>query len=82
MTDPRLFGRALTAIAVIGFSALAGIVVLAVMGKASPDVLQNVAVGSLTALAGMLSRPPGDSDAPVPVEVIEPAKSRKAAKKR
>lgn len=60
MTSEALFKRALSAIALIGFGALAGIVVLAVVDKPVPDVLQNLAVGSLTALAGMLSRPPSE----------------------
>lgn len=35
-----------------------GIIVLAMQGKATPDVLQNVAVGSLTGLVGLLVKPP------------------------
>lgn len=31
-----------------------GIILLAMQGSAIPDVLQNIAVGSLTALAGIL----------------------------
>lgn len=35
-----------------------GIVLLAVNGSTIPDVLQNVAVGSLTGLVGLLVKPP------------------------
>lgn len=34
-----------------------GIIVLAIQATAIPDVLQNVAVGSLTLLGGLLVRP-------------------------
>lgn len=34
-----------------------GIVLLATLGHPVPDVLQNVAVGSLTGLVGLLVRP-------------------------
>jgi hypothetical protein len=36
---------------------VAGIVLLAVLGHPVPDVLQNVAIGSLTGLVGLLVRP-------------------------
>lgn len=36
------------------FGALVGIVVLAARGQTVPDVLQNVAVGALTGLVGLL----------------------------
>lgn len=54
MTDLRmviggLIGVLILAVALIGF--------LAATGGAIPDVLQNVAVGALTALAGVLVRP-------------------------
>ena len=41
----------------VGFTLLAslvGIVVLATQGQPIPDVLQNIAVGSLTGLVGLL----------------------------
>lgn len=81
MTSEALFRRALSAIALIGFGALAGIVVLAVVENPVPDVLQNLAVGSLTALAGMLSRPPSTEN-PMPVEVVDaaPTRARRARK--
>lgn len=34
-----------------------GIVVLAYVGNPVPDVLQNIAVGSLTGLVGLLAQP-------------------------
>lgn len=44
-----LIGVLILAVALIGY--------LAAVGSGIPDVLQNVAVGALTALAGVLVRP-------------------------
>lgn len=47
----------LAVVAVVGLSLLGsvvGIVVLALNGQPVPDVLQNIAVGSLTGLVGLL----------------------------
>jgi hypothetical protein len=52
MTDIRLVIAALT---VFGLLAVAGIIYLAAHALGIPDVLQNIAVGSLTALAGVLT---------------------------
>lgn len=55
----------LLAVLVIGaalLACIAGIVALAATGHPVPDVLQNIAVGSLTGLVGLLvpSQGPGD----------------------
>lgn len=39
--------------------AIVGIVALALQGLPIPDVLQNIAVGSLTGLVGLLAPTPG-----------------------
>lgn len=50
-----LIGALLIAVGIIGY--------LAAVGSTIPDVLQNIAVGALTALAGVLVRP-RDAEAP------------------
>jgi NADH:ubiquinone oxidoreductase subunit 4 (subunit M) len=52
MTDIRLVIGALTLALVL---AVVGIIYLAAQALGIPDVLQNIAVGSLTALAGVLT---------------------------
>lgn len=49
--DVRYVVAALAAVLLVS---VVGIIVLAFNGQAIPDVLQNIAVGSLTALAGVL----------------------------
>lgn len=51
MTSTRLV---VLAVALALLLAIVGIVVLALQGQPIPDVLQNVAVGSLTGLVGLL----------------------------
>lgn len=52
MTDIRMVIAALTATLLV---AVVGIIFLAAQSLPIPDVLQNIAVGSLTALAGVLT---------------------------
>lgn len=52
MTHTRMVISFVGAVLVLS---LAGIVLLAQQGAAIPDVLQNVAVGSLTGLVGLLA---------------------------
>lgn len=54
MTDLRLVIGGLIGVLILAVSAIA---FLAATGAQIPDVLQNVAVGALTALAGVLVRP-------------------------
>lgn len=66
------------------FAGLLGILVLAVLGKPIPDVLQNVTIGSMTAVAGILSKTSTDDGGkPREVEVVnapdEPVPTRPAA---
>lgn len=68
MTDRRIY---LTVVLILGGALLACVVaisVLAGLGKGIPDILQNLAVGSLTGLAGLLSK--GPSDEPQDVNVV------------
>lgn len=58
MTDRKIILIVTVAIAVLGLAGLAGIILLAVVEKPVPDVLQNITVGSLTALAALLVRQP------------------------
>lgn len=54
-----LLGRALTLLGALALLSCAGIIGLAVLGKPIPDVLQNVAVGSMTAVGALLARSAG-----------------------
>ncbi len=49
------------AVALALLVSIAGIIALAATGHPIPDVLQNVAVGSLTGLVGLLVTPPASS---------------------
>lgn len=51
---PRIFLIAVVAIALTLLAAVVSITVLALASTAIPDVLQNIAVGSLTGLVGLL----------------------------
>jgi hypothetical protein len=50
----QLIGRVINLVGLIAVLALAGIVTLAVLGRPMPDVLQNLAVASLTGLTALL----------------------------
>lgn len=52
----------IVALAAVLLLAVGGIIYLTAAGLTTPDVLQNVAVGALTALAGILVRPSRAND--------------------
>lgn len=58
--NPRTYAAAVYLIGAALILSVVGIVVLAWdTNRSIPDVLQNIAVGSLTGLAGLLSAPRG-----------------------
>lgn len=75
MIDPSTYRLVVGAVAGALVLCIIGIVVLAVLELAIPDILENATVGSLTGLVGLLAspRPPAqvevvnDDDQPVPV---------------
>lgn len=54
----------------LALGGLIGIITLAVLHVAIPDVLQNVTIGSMTALGGILSKTSTSEDDPQPVQVM------------
>jgi hypothetical protein len=54
-----LLGRALTLLGALAILSCTGIIGLAVLSRPIPDVLQNIAVGSMTALGALLARSAG-----------------------
>lgn len=54
MTNFRLYLMVVAFIGVTLLAGVAGIVVLAVLERPTPDVLQNVTIGALTGLVGLL----------------------------
>lgn len=54
-----LLGRALTLLGALALLSCAGIIGLAVLDRPIPDVLQNLAVGSMTAVGALLARSAG-----------------------
>lgn len=51
-----LLGRALTLLGALALLSCAGVIALAVLEHPVPDVLQNLAVGSMTAVGALLAR--------------------------
>lgn len=51
-----LLGRALTLLGALALLSCAGVIGLAMYGRPIPDVLQNLAVGSMTAVGALLAR--------------------------
>ena len=86
MTDPKIIRAVVYGLVGLALTALVGIVALAGFARPIPDVLQNIAVGSMTAVAGILSKTSAEVT-PVaivdePVEVItKPAAPRSKAKR-
>lgn len=59
-----LLGRALTLLGALALLSCAGVIALAMLEHPIPDVLQNLAVGSMTAVGALLARSgAGDSTA-------------------
>lgn len=61
MMSPRTILVAVGIVGALAVIAVLGIIGLAVYGQPVPDVLQNVAVGSMTGLLGLLATPGGGS---------------------
>lgn len=76
MIDRATFKVIAVAVAGVLVLCVVGIVILTLFDKAVPDILENVTVGSLTGLVGLLASPRGGEPVPVtgegggPVEVI------------
>lgn len=54
-----LLGRALTMLGALALLSCAGVIALAMLEHPIPDVLQNLAVGSMTAVGALLARSGG-----------------------
>lgn len=52
--SPRLTAIVVASVAALGILSVLGVIVLAIVQHPIPDLLQNVAVGSLTGLVGQL----------------------------
>lgn len=76
MRNPSTIRMVIIGLAAVLILGVVGIIVLAALEVAVPDVLSNIAVGALTALGAMLARGDGVEDVhvvnspaePVPVE--------------
>jgi FtsH-binding integral membrane protein len=55
---PRVYLVVVTGLVVTLLACVVGIVALALQNHTIPDVLQNLAIGNLTGLVGLLVRPP------------------------
>lgn len=51
-----LLGRALTMLGALALLSCAGVIALAVLERPIPDVLQNIAIASMTAVGALLAR--------------------------
>lgn len=51
-----LLGRALALLGALALLSCAGVIALAMLSRPIPDVLQNLAVGSMTAVGALLAR--------------------------
>lgn len=72
--DPKVFDRAVNFLGAVLLLCVAGIIAVVMATDDSiPDVLQNIAIGSLTGLVGLLSQRGGDAASPVPVTVTNVA---------
>ena len=69
MIDRGTFRIIAVAVAGVLVLCVVGIVVLTLGDKAVPDILENVTVGALTGLVGLLASPKG-GDAPQEVQVV------------
>lgn len=66
MNRTNIVGRVVNVVAVVAVLAVLGIIGLAITEQAIPDVLQNIAIGSVTGLLGLLAK---TSDGPDEVVV-------------
>jgi hypothetical protein len=69
MTDRKVFLTVVITLGVTLISCVAAIATLAALHVDSPGILDNLAVGSLTGLAGLLARGPHDEQ-PQDVNVV------------
>ena len=70
-TDKDTFHTVVKFLGVTLLLCAAGVIALGVLEKNIPDVLQNLAVGALTGIAGLLARTPTDKNpTPTPVTVV------------
>lgn len=69
MTDRRVFLAVVLILGLTLLSCVVAIAVLAAMQVSTPGILENLAVGSLTGLAGILAKGPHD-DVPQNVNVV------------
>lgn len=72
MIDRATFRVIAISVAGVLLVCVAGIITLSLFDKAIPDILENVTVGALTGLVGLLASPKG-GDAPQEVEVVNAA---------
>ena len=71
MSDRRTFFAVIVVLGITLLTCVAGIIGLTMSGLTAPDILENVTVGALTGLAGLLAR--GPSSDPQTVTVRQPA---------
>lgn len=71
MSDRRTFFAVIVVLGATLLICVAGIIALTMQGLTAPDILENVTVGALTGLAGLLAR--GPSSEPQTVTVRQPA---------
>lgn len=64
-----LIGRALTMLGALALLSCAGVIALAMLERPIPDVLQNLAVGSMTAVGALLARSGSADPEPDPTPV-------------
>lgn len=69
MIDRGTFRIIAVSVAAVLVLCVVGIVLLALSDKPVPDILENVTVGALTGLVGLLASPKG-GDAPQDVNVV------------
>lgn len=72
MIDRSTFRVIAISVAGVLLVCVVGIIVLSLSDKTIPDILENVTVGALTGLVGLLASPKG-GDAPQQVQVVNHA---------
>ena len=87
MTDRKIVLAVVVTLGFLAVTSLVGIVMLAVLEKPVPDVLQNVGIGSMSAVAALLAKTSTSETQPVSVEnppsdpvMVETAPARRGRK--